>query len=332
MAGMSRLRYVQAANQVLRDAMASDDRYIYLGEDVRSAVRGVARGLHAEFGDRRVLDAPISEQAFTGAATGMAMAGLRPIVEYQITALLYIAYDQMIDQAQKLSFITGGQTSVPVTYLIAGSGWRPGIAGQHADNPYAILVHGGMKTAIPMTAHDVVGVLRAALDDPDPVAVFLPATALAGRGEVPDEPFTVPPGSSDVVRSGRDVTVVAIGALVPVAAGVADALAAEGIGVEVIDPRWLLPFDWESLEASVQKTGRLVVCDDASRSCGLAAEVAATVEERCFDALRAPIVRITRPDVPSPFAPTLEAAVIPGAAQIEGGVRRVLEFRPAGVA
>lgn len=321
---MSRVRYVQAANQVLKEVMAADDRFIYLGEDVRSAVRGVARGLHAEFGDERVLDAPISEQAFTGAATGMAMAGLRPIIEYQITALLYIAYDQLIDQAQKLSFITGGQTSVPVTYLIAGSGWRPGIAGQHADNPYAILVHGGMKTAIPMSAHDIAGVLRAALHDPDPVAVFLPATALAVRGEVPEDPFTVPPGSGNVVRSGTDVTVVAIGALVPTAITIADTLAGDGISVEVIDPRWLLPFDWQLLEASVRKTGRLVICDDASRSCGLASELAATVDERCFDSLRGPIVRITRPDVPSPFASTLEAAVIPGSAQIENAVRRAV--------
>lgn len=327
---MSRVRYVQAANQVLREMMAADDRFIYLGEDVRRAVRGVARGLHEEFGDQRVVDAPISEQAFTGAATGMAMAGLRPIIEYQITALLYVAYDQLIDQAQKLSFITGGQTSVPVTYLIAGSGWRLGIAGQHADNPYAILVHGGMKTAIPMTSYDIAGVLRAALQDPDPVAVFLPATALARRGEVPDDPFVVEAGTGDVVREGSDVTLVAIGALVPVAVSVAETLAAEGIGVEVIDPRWLLPFDWTLLEASVQKTGRLVICDDAGRTCGMAADVAATMSERCAAVLRAPIVRITRPDVPSPFAATLEAAVIPGSPQVEAAVRRAMVTARAG--
>jgi pyruvate dehydrogenase E1 component beta subunit len=323
------MRYIEAVNRVLHEQMAADDAYLYLGEDVRFAVRGVARGLHERFGDERVLDCPISESAFTGAATGAAMAGLRPIVEYQITALVYIAFDQLVDQAQKLSFITGGQTSIPVTYLMAGSGWRPGIAGQHADNPYALLVHAGMKTVVPMTAEDAAGLVRAALHDPDPVMVFLPAVALPQRGEVPDEPYTIPLGSGRVAREGADVTVVAIGALVPAALAAAADLAEVEIDVEVIDPRSLLPFDYDLVESSVRRTGRLVVCDDASRSCGIASEIAATIGERCHEALAAPVERVTRPDVPVPFATTLEAAVVPGAAQIAAAVRRTLALEEA---
>jgi acetoin:2,6-dichlorophenolindophenol oxidoreductase subunit beta len=317
------IRYIQAVNEVLHEAMESDDSYLYLGEDVRKAVRGVARGLHDRFGDERVLDCPISESAFTGAATGAAMAGLRPIVEYQITALLYIAFDQLIDQAQKLTFITGGQTSVPVTYLMAGSGWRPGIAGQHSDNPYALLVHGGMKTVIPMTAADAAGLLRTSLLDPDPVMVFLPAAALPQRGDVPDAPFAIPLGSGRIAREGSDVTVVAIGALVPAALAAAEELEHESVHVEVIDPRSLLPFDYDLVESSVGKTGRLVVCDDASQSCSVASEIAATIGERCHSDLAAPIERVARPDIPVPFASSLESAVVPGAAAIVASVRRV---------
>jgi pyruvate/2-oxoglutarate/acetoin dehydrogenase E1 component len=318
------IRYIQAVNEVLHEAMESDHSYLYLGEDVRKAVRAVARGLHERFGDERVLDCPISEAAFTGAATGAAMAGLRPIVEYQITALIYVAFDQLVNQAQKLSFITGGQTSVPVTYLMAGSGWRPGIAGQHSDNPYALLVHAGMKTAIPMTAADAAGLVRTALLDPDPVMVFLPAVALPQRGDVPDEPATIPLGSGRIARDGSDVTVVAIGALVPAALSAAEALAEEGLEVEVIDPRSLLPFDYDLVGSSVGKTGRLVVCDDASQSCGVASEIAATIGERYHSELAARIERVSRPDIPVPFASSLEAAVIPGVQAIVSSVRRVI--------
>lgn len=317
------MRYIEAVNEVLHEAMDSDDSYLYLGEDVRTAIRGVARGLHERFGDERVLDCPISESAFTGAATGAAMAGLRPIVEYQITALLYIAFDQLIDQAQKLTFITGGQTSIPVTYLMAGSGWRPGIAGQHSDNPYALLVHAGMKTVIPMTAADAAGLLRTALLDPDPVMVFLPAVALPQRGEVPDEPFAIPLGSGRIAREGSDVTVVAIGALLPAALAAAEELEADGVQIEVIDPRSLLPFDYDLVQRSVSKTGRFVVCDDASQSCGVASEIAATISERCYSELTAPVERVARPDVPVPFASSLESAIVPGAAAIVASAKRV---------
>ncbi len=322
---MTQMRYIQAVNRVIQDMMEADDSYIYLGEDVRFAARGISRELHARFGDERVLDCPISEAAFTGAATGAAMAGLRPIVEYQITALLYVAFDQLVDHAQKLAFMTGGQTSVPVTYIVAASGWRPGIAGQHADNPYALLVHAGMKTIIPMSAEDAAGLVRTALLDPDPVMVFLPAAALPRRGEVPDEPYTIPLGVGRIARAGTEVTVVGIGAALFDTLDAAEELAQDGIEIEVIDPRSLLPFDYDLVAHSVEKTGRLVVCDDASRSCSVASEIAATIEERCHAELKAPIRRVTRPDIPVPFAPTLEAAVIPGKDVIASVLRTVAE-------
>lgn len=320
---MTQVRYIQAVNEVLHELMDADDSYVYMGEDVRSAIRGVARGLHERFGDDRVLDCPISECAFTGAATGAAMAGLRPIVEYQITALLYVAFDQLVDQAQKLTYMTGGQTAIPVTYLMAGSGWRPGIAGQHSDNPYALLVHSGMKTVIPMTAGDAAGLVRTALLDPDPVMVFLPAAALPRRGEVADGGEAIPLGVGRVARSGSDISVVAIGPILFDALDAAEEVAAEGIDVEVIDPRSLLPFDIDIVARSVEKTGRLIACDDASRSCGVASEIAATLSERCHASLKAPVQRVTRPNIPVPFSPTLESAVVPGKSVLAAAMRRM---------
>ena len=321
---MTQLRYIQAVTQVITDLMDEDDSYIYMGEDVRFAARGISRGLHDRFGDRRVLDCPISESAFTGAATGAAMAGLRPIVEYQIAALLYVAFDQLVDQAQKLGFMTGGQTSVPVTYIVAASGWRPGIAGQHSDNPHALLVHAGMKTIVPMTAADAAGLVRTALLDPDPVMVFLPAAALPRRGEVPDGDFTIPLGVGSIARPGTDVTVVAIGPILFEALAAAEEVAQDGVDVEVIDPRSLLPFDYDLVAASVSRTGRLLICDDASRSCSVASELAATIAERCHGLLQAPIQRITRPDIPVPFSPPLEAAVVPGKDVVASALRRLM--------
>jgi len=318
------LRYMQALNQTLMQEMERDGRYVYMGEDVRFAIRGVAKGLVERFGPERVVDCPISEQAFTGVATGLAMAGFRPIVEYQITALIYVAFDQLVDQAQKLSLITGGQTSVPVTYLMAGSGWRPGIAGQHADNPYALLVHAGMKTGVPVTASDAAGMLKTALEDPDPVMLFLPAAAMAGRGEVEPGFPPVELGRGRIVRRGTDVTLCAIGAMVAVAEQAAREVEADGISVEVMDPRWVLPFDYALLGESVQGTGRLVVCDDASRSCGVASEVVAYAAESLSHSLRGPVQRVTRPDIPVPFGASLERAVIPSVEMLAGVLRRLV--------
>jgi pyruvate/2-oxoglutarate/acetoin dehydrogenase E1 component len=252
---MARLRYQQALAKALRDEMARDPAVFVIGEDVRESLRGVSKGLAAEFGEERVLDTPISEQAFTGFATGAALAGRRPVVEYQIPALVYIAFEQIVNQAQKLHLMTGGQARVPVTYLIPGSGARLGLAGQHSDHPYTFLVHAGVKTVLPATAYDAYGLFLAAIRDDDPVAVFAPAAVLGVRDEVPDEPYVVELGNGRVHREGTDVTVVAVGHLVHDALALAEELAGE-ISIEVFDPRTLLPFDWDRLAESVAKTGR----------------------------------------------------------------------------
>jgi pyruvate/2-oxoglutarate/acetoin dehydrogenase E1 component len=318
---MAALRYQQALAKALRDEMERDAAVFVVGEDVRESLRGVTKGLAADLGDDRVLDTPISEQAFTGFATGAALAGRRPVVEYQIPALLYIAFEQIVNQAHKLRLMTGGQVRVPVTYLIPGSGARLGLAGQHSDHPYTFLVHAGVKTVLPATAYDAYGLFVAAIREDDPVALFAPAAVLGTRDEVPDEPYTVDLGRGRIHREGSDVTVVAVGHLVHDALAVAAALEAE-ISVEVFDPRSLLPFDWELLAESLAKTGRLVVYDDSNRSAGLAAEIVATAAEEMN--VQAPPRRVTRADAPVPFALELERAVLPGRDALERAIRVVV--------
>jgi pyruvate/2-oxoglutarate/acetoin dehydrogenase E1 component len=315
---MARMRYQQALAMALRDEMSHDPRVVVIGEDVRAALRGVSKGLVDEFGRERVLDTPISEQAFTGFATGAALAGYRPVVEFQIPSLVFLAFEQIVNQAHKLPLMTGGQAAVPVTYLIPGSGARRGLAAQHSDHPYTFFVHAGVKTVVPATASDAYGLLRGAIQDDDPVALFFPAAALATREELPEPPPVVELGRGRIHREGDDVTVVAVGHLVHDALAVAESLADE-ISVEVFDPRTLLPFDWDLLGASLRKTRRLVVYDDCNRSAGLAAEVIATALERWE--LAAPPGRVTRADAPIAFAIELERHALPSAERLESAVR-----------
>ena len=321
---MRQIRYLEAMNEAFREEMRRDPSIIYLGEDVRRSVRGFSKGLLEEFGADRVYDCPISEAGFTGLATGAAMSGtLRPVVEYQINTLLLVAFDQLVDQAQKLRYMMGGQGKVPVTYLVPASGARRGLAGQHSDHLYPLFLQMGMKVVIPSTPHDAKGLLKAAIREDDPVMVFAPATLLAGRGPVPEEEYLIPLGQADVKRPGDDVTIIAVGPLVPDALKAAEALAKDGISAEVVDPRSLLPLDRAGLLASVRKTGRAVLYDDANRTCGLAAELAALFVEEAFDALKAPIRRVTRSDVPVPFSPLLEAFVLPSSERLLEAVRQV---------
>jgi len=321
---MRQLRYLEAMNEAFKEEMRRDPSIIYLGEDVRRSVRGFSKGLVEEFGPDRVYDCPISEAGFTGLATGAAMSGtLRPVVEYQINTLLLVAFDQLVDQAQKLRYMMGGQGKVPVTYLVPASGARRGLAGQHSDHLYPLFLHMGMKVAIPTTPADAKGLLKTAIREDDPVLVFAPAALLAVRGPVPEEEYLIPLGQADVKRPGDDVTIIAVGPLVPDALKAAEALAKEGISAEVVDPRSLLPLDRAGLLASVRKTGRVVLYDDANRTCGLAAELAALFADEAFDALKAPIRRITRADVPVPFSPLIEAFVLPSSERLMEAVRQV---------
>ncbi|WP_328990939.1 alpha-ketoacid dehydrogenase subunit beta [Kribbella sp. NBC_01245] len=305
-----KLSYLKALNRALGDELAADERVFLMGEDIRVAASNLTAGLHARFGDDRVLDTPLSEQAFTNFATGAALAGLRPVIEFQIPSLLFLVFEQIANQAHKFSLMTGGQCRVPVTYVVPGSGSRTGWAGQHSDHPYSLFAHVGVKTVVPATPADAYGLLVSAIRDDDPVVVFAPAAALGVRDDLDFASLApVPLGVGRVARAGSDVTVVALGHLVHEAVAVAEELAGQ-VSVEVFDPRTVYPFDWNGLGASLAKTRRLVVIDDSNRSCGFAGEVIAGAVERFR--LDAPPRRITRPDgAVLPFALALDRVVQP---------------------
>jgi acetoin:2,6-dichlorophenolindophenol oxidoreductase subunit beta len=321
---MPLLSYLRALNRALGAEMERDPAVCVLGEDIGVAVSNVTTGLLKRFGPERVLDMPISEQAFTSFATGAAMSGSRPVVEFQIPALLYLVFEQIANQAHKMSLMTGGQVTVPVTYVLPRSGSRVGWAGQHSDHPYSLFAHVGVKTVVPATPADAYGLLVSAIRDDDPVILFAPAGAADRREDVDFAALgPVPLGVARVHRPGTDVTVVAIGHLVYDAVEVAGELAASsGISVEVFDPRTLYPFDWSGLAASLERTGRLVVVDDSNRTCGIGGEIIATAAEEMR--LIAPPKRITRPDgAVLPFARELDLAVQPTAAQLRAAIEAV---------
>jgi pyruvate dehydrogenase E1 component beta subunit len=315
--------YLHALNRAMHAEMAADETVFLLGEDVGVGASGVTAGLLTRFGPERVLDTPLSEQSFTSFGTGAAMSGRRPVIEFQISSLIYLVFEQIVNQAHKFSLMTGGQVRVPVTYLISGTGSRYGWAGQHSDNPYSLLAHAGVKTVVPGRPEDAYGLLRAAIQDPDPVAVFAPSALLESTA-VPDpgSEEIVPLGTANVVREGSDLTVVAVGQCVGTALEVADRLS-DRADLEIVDPRTVYPFDWDCLRKSVGKTGRLVVIDDSNRMCGLGAEVLATAAEE-FD-LVAPPRRVSRPDgTVIPYSLALDRALVPGAEQLTKAVEAVL--------
>ena len=315
------LSYIAALNEGLHQSFAADPSVIMVGENIRGVKRPETAGLDGAFGADRVIDMPISESAFTGFATGAALSGGRPIVEFQVSSLIFVAFDQLVNQAAKLPLMLGGQRHLPVTYLIMGAGAGGGRAGQHSDNPYPFLMHAGIKTVIPSTPRDAKGLMIAAIREDDPVALFAPPQLLPHLGEVPEEPYATPLGEGVVRRAGDDITVVASGNLVRKAVEVAETVAEDGISVEVWDPVSLLPLDKAGLAETVAKTGRLVVFDDSNRTCGFAAEVSSLVAERCFHDLKAPIKRITRADVTTPFSNPIEQASLPTRERLEAAVR-----------
>lgn len=321
---MPRLSYQRALTRALADELGRDERVFVLGEDIRVAASSLTAGLLKRFGPERVIDTPLSEQAFTNFATGAALAGLRPVIEFQIPSLLFLVFEQIANQAHKLSLMTGGQCAVPVTYVVPGSGSRVGWAGQHSDHPYSLFAHVGVKTAVPATPADAYGLLVSAIRDDDPVVLFAPAGALGVRDDIDYADLAaVPLGVGQVRRPGTDVTVVAVGHLVHDALAVAEDLVDEA-SIEVFDPRTLYPFDWDGLADSVSRTGRLVVIDDSNRSCGIAAEIVATIGERLR--LVARPRRVTRPDgAVLPFAIGLDRALQPSREQLVAAIQQVLK-------
>jgi pyruvate dehydrogenase E1 component beta subunit len=317
---MREIYFVNAIAEALDQAMAEDERVIVLGEDVDRSTIGATRGLIDKYGANRVRNTPISEATFVGACVGAAASGLRPFVDLMFSSFFYVALDQVGNQAARLRYMSGGQVELPLVYF-AGTGPSGSAAAQHSENPHPILMHlSGLKVVFPSTPADAKGLLIASIRDPNPV-VFLLDLMLAGeKGPVSEDAYEVELGMAALRRQGTDVTVVALGSLVQKALDVAEELEAEGISAEVIDPRTLVPFDWDTVLDSVRRTGRIVVADPARRTCGAAAEIAAVVAERCWDHLRVPPMRVTWEDVPVPFSPVLEEAMTVSASGIRDAI------------
>jgi pyruvate dehydrogenase E1 component beta subunit len=311
------IRGGQAANEALREELARDPNVIVLGEDVRVALMRVTAGLVDEFGPERIIDTPISEAGFTGMALGAALSGLRPVIEYQISTLPYVAMDQIVNQVMKVRYMTGGQARVPLTIRCVASGAGGAAAGQHSDHLYPMLINAGLKVVISSNPYDMKGLLKAAIREDDPVVVFEPARVMGVRGEVPDEEYIVPLGSGKVRRVGSDLTIVAVGHLVNEALNASIRLSDNyGIECEVIDPRTLHPLDETVIHRSIRHTGRLLVADDSNRTCGFASEVLALAAESAWECLRSPLRRVTRSGYVVPFARELETAIVPHADSI----------------
>ena len=321
------LTYVKAYNEALHQVMREDDDVFVVGEDVAGygGVFHMYDGLLAEFGPRRMVDTPISEAAIVGLGVGAAARGLRPVVDIMFMDFLAVCLDQVVNQAAKMKFMFGGEVRVPLVLTVA-SGAGLGAGAQHSQSLEAWLAHTpGLKVAMPSSAYDAKGLMVTAVRDDNPVVMMLNKKLLGAKGDVPEELYAVPFGEAATVRQGSDVTVVALGRMVVEAVAAAEALADEGISVEVIDPRTVQPLDTGTIVASARRTNRVVVVHEAVTFGGLGAEIAAQVTDAAFDHLDAPVVRIGAPFSPVPFSPALESAYVPDRAAIAAGCRRVLE-------
>ena len=322
--------FVHAMRDGIADAMRADETVVVMGEDAHQSVIGSTRGLIDEFGPDRVRNIPLSEAAVVGAAVGAAAAGLRPVVDLMISSFFFLAMDQLANQAAKLRYMSGGQVSLPIVYF-ASTGPSSSAAAQHSESPHPIFMQlAGLKVVMPSTPADARALMLAAIRDPNPV-MYLQEGMLAGsRGPVSEEQEMIPLGKADTKREGSDLTIVAIGALLPMALSVADRFAEEGVAsCEVIDPRTLYPLDRDAIVSSVKKTGRLVVLDLARRTCGAAGEIIASVVTEAFHSLKTPPVRVTLPDVPIPFSPELEKEVVPNQEDIEAALLSALRAGPS---
>jgi pyruvate/2-oxoglutarate/acetoin dehydrogenase E1 component len=320
---MAQVSYVQAINQALDEELARDPLTFVMGIDVVLGAFGATRGLQKKYGASRVRNTPISEAGFVGAAVGAAMSGTRPICEVQFASFFYCAMDQVCNQAAKLRYMSGGQARMPLTFRCT-YGAVGSAAAQHSETIYAqFLSVPGLKLAVPSSPGDVKGILKSAIRDDNPVIVFEHLSLGGLREEIPAGEHLVPLGKAAIKRPGDDVTVVAIGAMVQKALKAAENLAAEGISVEVVDPRTLIPLDAETILNSVAKTNRVVIADEGHLRGGAAADILAVIVDQGFDSLDAAPKRVTSLDVPIPFSPVLEKVAIASQAQIESAVREL---------
>jgi pyruvate/2-oxoglutarate/acetoin dehydrogenase E1 component len=327
-----KITYQQAIGEALAQEMERDPTVVIMGEDIAGGmgapgeddawggVLGVTKGLYAKF-PGRVIDTPISESAYVGAAAGAAAAGLRPVAELMFVDFLGVCLDQIFNQAAKFRYMFGGKAETPmVIRTMYGAGIRA--ASQHSQALYPVFTHiPGLKVVLPATPYDAKGLLIQAIRDNDPVIFLEHKVLYTLEGDVPEESYTIPFGEANVVREGDDVTVVALGRMVQLAEQAAEALESEGISVELVDPRTTSPMDWDTILESVENTGRLVVVDEAGPRCGMASDIVARVSQDAFGDLKVAPRMLTPPHTPVPFSPVLEDAYVPTPDTIAAAIR-----------
>ena len=316
----------EALNEALREEMKRDAKVFCLGEDVGLAyVWSVTRGLMDEFGANRVRDTPISESAIMGAAVGAALMGMRPVPELQFSDFMFVAMDQIFNQASKTRYMFGGQLSVPLVIRLPGGGYF-NFGATHSQSLEALLIHSpGLKVVMPSNPRDGKGLLKSAIRDPNPVAFFEHKVLYKVSGPVPEEEYTIPLGKADIKREGTDVCVIALSFMVTKALAAAETLEKEGISAMVLDPRTLVPLDKAGIAEAVRKTNRVVIVEEGCKTGGVGAEISAVINEEAFDYLDAPIARVAAHDAPIPFSKPLEDYILPNEEKIVDAVRKVME-------
>jgi pyruvate/2-oxoglutarate/acetoin dehydrogenase E1 component len=325
---MRELTYAQAINEALRQCMKEDERVILLGEDIGEygGIFQVTAGLLNEFGPERVIDVPIAEAGFTGASIGAALTGMRPVVEIMFIDFTTVCMDMIINQMAKMHYMFGGRGKVPMVLRINIGAGR-GAAAQHSQSFHALFMHiPGLYLAAPSTPYDAKGLMIEAIKNDNPVVFVEHKKLYVEKGNVPEESYTIPFGQAEIKREGSDVTIVATHALVLRSLNAAEEAAKEGIEVELVDPRTLIPLDRGTILESVKKTGRLLVADEGHKTCGVAAEISAMVAEEAIYYLKAPVARVCSPDTPVPFSPPLEEAYIPNVKDLMPAIKRLMQY------
>lgn len=320
------ITYGEALREALREEMIRNERIVVMGEDITvPGVWVVTKGLVEEFGPERVRDTPMSESAIVGAGVGAALTGMRAMVEVRWADFLFVAMDQLANQAAKLRYMSGGQAKVPVVFRQAlGAGLSAGP--HHSQSPEAIFMHiPGLKVALPSTPYDAKGLLKSALRDDNPVLFFEHKALYRTRGMVPAEEYLIPFGKADVKKKGKDVTIVATLLMLHRSLTVAREFEERGISVEVVDPRTLVPLDKQTIIDSVKKTGRLVIVSEDCKTGGVGAEIAAIAAEEAFPCLKSPVRRVSAIDTPIPFSPVLEKYVVPDEKRIAQAIEEVIK-------
>lgn len=320
------LTYAQALNEALRQEMRRDPSIFLIGENVSSEYREATKGLLKEFGKNRVRDTPITETAFIGTGVGAAIAGMRPVVEAMLVDFALVAMDQILNQAAKTRYMLGGTVKVPLTIRAAyGAGTSSGAT--HSETIYSLFAHmPGLKVVVPSNPYDAKGLLINSLRDDDPKLFFEHRLLSSIKGPVPLESYTIPFGKASICKEGEDLTIVAIGLMVHKALRASEKLTTEGISVEIIDPRTIVPLDVKTILDSVKKTSKLMIVDEDYERCGFASEVAATITQEGFDYLSAPVKRVTTPNLPIAYSPTLEKHLIPDETRIIESARSLTSY------